>query len=75
MKNDTQVYSKAIYTREAVESAIIDYGHISTIELRENQTHYICKFKRCVVSVQRVICEFDNYLIELMNTQGGVINE
>lgn len=75
MKNETQVYSKVIYARKAIESAIIDYKHIATIELTENRTYYICRFRKCIIAVQRVICEFNNYLIELMNTQGEAIDE
>lgn len=74
MRHDTQVYSKSIYAREAIESAILAYKHIATVELTETQTHYVCRFRKCVVSVQRVICEFSNYLIELMNTRGGAVD-
>lgn len=75
MKSDIQIYAKAIYTRDAIESAIQDYTHIARIELTENQTHYICRFRNCVVAVQRVICEFNNYLIELMNARGEATDE
>jgi hypothetical protein len=52
---------KAIYSKKAIDAAIIDYMHIAKIELMENQTHYICKFSKCVVDEQRVLCEFNNY--------------
>lgn len=69
MRNDTQVYPRAIYNRKVIEAAIEGYRHIATIELIENQTHFICRFSKCVVDEQRVFCEFNNFLIELMNTQ------
>lgn len=62
MKNNVQSYSKVIYSRKAIEKAISDYMHIANIKIKENRTHYICTFSRCVVDEQRVLYEFNNYL-------------
>lgn len=70
MKTETQSYSKAIYSRPAIVSAIQDYRKIARISLKENETHYVCEFTKCIVDAQRVMNEFNNYLIELLNTQG-----
>lgn len=70
MKTETQSYSKAIYSRHAIVSAIQDYMKIARIRLTENETHYVCEFTKCIVDAPRVVNEFNNYLIELLNTQG-----
>ena len=51
-------------------TAIEDYKRIAAIELVDNGNHYLCVFQNCVVDSKRVINEFDNYLIELMNARG-----
>ena len=53
-----------------MKTAIRDYGRIATIILHDNRDNYLCTFCDCVVDTKRVMHEFGNYLIELMNTQG-----
>lgn len=70
MKNDEQRYSKDFYTVEAVIIAIKDYRKIATITMREEGRYYVCSFSKCIVDPKRVVFEFNNYLIELMNSRG-----
>ena len=70
MKNNKCKYSKAFYTQETLAVAINDYKKIAIIKLLEDKGHYICEFSECLVDSQVVINEFNNYLIELMNSKG-----
>lgn len=70
MKSDKQRYSKAFYSIEAIRSAIKDYKKIASISYAEQNGYYVCTFSKCITNTQRVIYEFNNYLIELMNSQG-----
>lgn len=70
MKSNEQYYSKSFYSKEVLNQAIIDYKKIAKIKLLEDGEHYKCEFRRCAVDAQLVINEFDNYLIELLNSKG-----
>lgn len=70
MKSDKQRFSKAFYSSEAIKSAIKDYRKIASISCAEENGYYVCTFSKCITDPQRVICEFNNYLIELMNSRG-----
>ena len=70
MKSNQQIYSKLFYSEATMKTAIRDYGRIATIILHDNRDNYLCTFCDCVVDTKRVMHEFGNYLIELMNTQG-----
>ena len=73
MKNNEQLYSKAFYTKKVIIDAVNDYKKIARIKLFEDDEHYRCEFCNCVVAIQVVINEFNNYLIELMNSKGDSI--
>lgn len=68
MKNERQFYSKEVYPISAIMQAIQDYKRVSTIEVSEEGDNYCCTFTRSVVDRTRVVHEFDNYLIELLNS-------
>ena len=71
MKNDIQRFSKAFYSSESIKRAIKDYKRIATITCSEEERYYVCRFSNCVIDTQKVINEFNNYLIELMNSRGA----
>lgn len=71
MKHDVQLFHKSFYPYHVLLTAIRDYRHIAQIELDDVGAHYRCTFTNCVAPTARVIHEFDNYLIELMNSQGA----
>ncbi|MGI6337107.1 MAG: HxsD-like protein [Eubacteriales bacterium] len=70
MESDKQRFSKAFYSSEAIRSAIKDYKKIASISYAEENGYYVCTFSKCITKTQRVIYEFNNYLIELMNSRG-----
>lgn len=73
MKNNEQLYTKAFYTKKVLIAAINDYKKIARIKLLEDDEHYRCEFYKCAVDTQVVMNEFNNYLIELMNSRGDSI--
>ena len=70
MRSNEQVYPKTFYSKEVLNQAIDDYKKIAKIKLLEDGEHYKCEFLRCAVDTQLVINEFNNYLIELLNSKG-----
>ena len=70
MRNNEQVYTKAFYRKEVLNQAINDYKKIAKIKLLEDDEYFKCKFFQCVVDTPLVINEFNNYLIELLNSKG-----
>jgi hypothetical protein len=73
MKNNIRFYSKDLYPQKVIETAIEDYKNISKIIVSSNKNGFVCCFSDCLVDETRVVAEFDNYLIELINKWG--INE
>lgn len=71
MRSNEQVYTKDFYSKEVLNQAIDDYKRIAKIKLLEDGGRYKCKFSRCAVDTQLVINEFNNYLIELLNSKGA----
>ena len=70
MKNNTQRYSKEFYDVAAIKSAIAAYRKIATVSFSEDSSYYVCEFSNCIIDPNRVIFEFNNYLVELMNARG-----
>ena len=73
MKSNIHFYHKALYPFPVLLAAIEDYRRIATVSLSDEGDYFQCVFTNCVVDPERVICEFDNYLIELINSQGADI--
>ena len=71
MKSNIQFYHKDLYPLSVLMTAIDDYRHITEISLSEEGVYFRCTFSNCVVDSERVVCEFHNYLIELLNSQGA----
>ena len=71
MKSNIQLYHKAFYPLPVLLAAINDYKHIAVITVSDEGDYFRCSFTNCVVDSVRVIHEFHNYLIELLNSQGA----
>lgn len=69
MRSLKQSYSKEIYTKNSLLSAIKAYEKIAEIKLSDDNGYYWCEFNRCIVDPSRVVLEFGNYLIELLNNR------
>ncbi len=75
MKAEIQHYTKLFYTETALKNAIRDYASLGMISLHEEQGCFVCEFSSCAINTRRVMLEFNNYLIELMNQQGARAEE
>ena len=63
-------YSKEFYRFDDVAAAIKDYKKLTTITMSEEHGYYVCTFSNCLIEPRRIVLEFNNYLIELMNSHG-----
>jgi hypothetical protein len=61
-------YHNNLYPLEIINVAVSAYSRIAEISLEQCGDYTLCRFSRCVVSSALVVNEFDNYLIELMNS-------
>ncbi len=69
MKNEC-LFNKNVYPKEVIASAIDDYRNISEIELyEEDNNYYKCRFNKCLLAPSIVMNEFNNYLIEILNSK------
>lgn len=75
MKNNTQYYSKEFYPIEIICKAILAYKKLAVIGVSEESNYYKCCFTNCVIDAGRIACEFDNYLIELLNSSEASVND
>ena len=60
--------NKSIYEREAVAAAISAFGEVATISLTEDNSYWICSFDGCRYDEKQTLHEFENYVIDFMNT-------
>ena len=63
-----RVYKKAIYPDKLIQRAVKDYASVGTIEVRPIQEGFRCVFSSLIVETERMANEFDNYMIELINS-------
>jgi|GEM_PF-6433479 len=68
MSNDEKSYDKRIYPRQTLENAVFAYKGIANIRINEERDSYKCVFGKSSIDTKTVINEFDNYLIELLNS-------
>ncbi len=65
---DQRSYELSIYQKEKILAAAAAYKSFCSIELRQQNQKIVCTFRSEQVPVDRVMNEFDNYLIELMQS-------
>ena len=71
MKSNTHRYSKDFYKANDIIKAIGDYRKLAAITMSEEDGYYVCSFSYCILEPRIIVSEFDNYLIELMNSRGA----
>lgn len=64
-------FHKEIYAGWALQSAVAAYGALATITIRDDDEYHICQFDRCRYEEKLTVKEFQNYLIDLMNSHSG----
>ncbi len=60
--------NKNYYSREHIIAAVTAFAGLCRVELSENEDYYVCVFSNCVYDVDVTKKEFENYLIDLINT-------
>ncbi|MBR4332526.1 MAG: HxsD-like protein [Clostridia bacterium] len=61
-------YNQSLYPEKLLRKAIADYASVGRIEVISKQNGFLCVFSSTLVDPERMANEFDNYLIELMNS-------
>lgn len=59
--------NREIYNEKTVISAIDAYKDLCSIELTESEKYFDCCFENCKYDEALTACEFENYLIDLIN--------
>lgn len=59
-------FNLEFYSREAIESAIRVYSKFCTAKMEFYMDRALCEFESDHMSVDLIILEFGNYLIEIM---------
>lgn len=65
--NNKLKLNAGIFSLSVIEQAVFDYKNICDIILTQNQKYYVCEFLNCKFTLKTTICEFENYIIDLMN--------
>lgn len=60
--------SKSIYNKDSINRAIFDYKNFCRIEVRETNNYYLCSFYDCKYDMEKTMLEFENYLIDIINS-------
>ena len=68
--NNIIIFDLDIYSINYIYIAVNDYQKISKINLEFKDNICLCTFEQYVTSVEIIIKEFCNYLIDLMNAVG-----
>ena len=61
-------YNKAIYPETVLRRAAKDYSSLGTVDIAEVGNANLCFFSSSLVEPEHMAEEFDNYLIELLNS-------
>lgn len=69
--NNKSSYDLSLYSKEKILCAVAAYRRFCLIKISEQNGRVVCEFQSNKISVTRLINEFDNYLIELMQTNAS----
>lgn len=67
--NNQSSYELSLYGKETILAAAAAYKGFCSIEILQQDQKLLCTFRSDKVPVNRVMNEFDNYLIELMQSE------
>ena len=68
MRNLERKLCLAIYPEWIVRKAAADYSKLAKIKLSNADDYILCEFHDCVLEPERIADEFENYLVELINS-------
>lgn len=66
MKTDVLLHEE-IYAASAIQQAVADYTQLAKITIKRGISHYALSFHHCKYDKEQTICEFCNYVLDLMN--------
>lgn len=69
MKNNEIAFASMIYPKAIIQKAITDYQSICRIQMEQHTDYVLCTFLESITDIDLTICEFSNYLIELLNSE------
>lgn len=69
--NNQSSYELSLYEKEKILVAAAAYKSFCSIEILQQDQKLVCTFRSDKVPVDRVMNEFDNYLIELMQSKAS----
>lgn len=61
--------NKEIFDIAVIQAAVKDYQNIAQITVTDTEAHWICNITNCVCDSNLVASEFENYIIDLMNSK------
>ncbi len=61
--------NKEIFTRESVACACERFSDLAEITITERGVYYECRFAHCRWNEKITIREFENYIIDLLNSR------
>lgn len=60
--------NKSIYPREKITAAIRAFDGLCEVALRERDGYLVCVFQSCKYGLDETKAAFENFLIDLINT-------
>lgn len=60
--------NKEIYSKVYIITAMQAYADLAQITVKDISEYWQCSFTRCRYDLQETILEFENYLIDLVNS-------
>ena len=60
--------STEIYSVEIIKAAIRQFASLSDINLITESSYYKCIFSECIYDTEETMKEFENYIIDSMNS-------
>ncbi|WP_026506794.1 HxsD-like protein [Butyrivibrio sp. MC2013] len=67
MNNEIQLL-KSFFDYTKISAAQAAYEDIAKIKISETEQYYLCVVLSSIYEPMQVLCEFENYIIGLMNT-------
>jgi len=68
MKMNKLILEREIYSESMIKKAIEDYSLIAQIKMDKNDSGIVCTFIKTEYDLDKTIDEFENYLIDLTNS-------
>lgn len=61
--------NKELYEKDSLQDAMNAYRELAKIEVQEQDFYWIIQFWQCRYEEKQTVAEFENYLIDRMNSR------